>query len=249
MDSNIVSFPQTGLHCAGCRSRKLCPVGVLDSADRAEIAKLILCALPARRGQHLFRQGDALRSFFMVRTGSVKAYLDSEDGCEQAVGFHFPGELLGCDAMGSGRYPTSVVALESLTYCTIPYTRMQLLAARAPQFWQRVVRAASNELIEAQNHALLLGQKSAPARLAKFLLDLSGRFGARGLSRTEFNLSMSRQEIANYLAVAVETMSRLFTELQRREVIAVDRRLVKILSPAALHEMAVEGRPQRVSAA
>ena len=247
MDSNIVSFPQLGLECGSCRSKKLCPIGALETADRAEIAKYVACALPARRGQHLFRQGDVLESFFIVRTGSVKTYLDSEDGCEQAVGFHFPGDLLGCDAMGAGRYPTSVVALESLTYCAIPYGRMQLLAARAPQFWQRIVRAASNELIEAQNHTLLLGQKSAPARLAKFLLDLSARFGARGFSRTEFNLSMSRQELANYLAVAVETMSRLFAELQRRQVIAVDRRLVTIRSLPALYEMAAEGRPLQVA--
>jgi CRP/FNR family transcriptional regulator len=242
MQTNVISFPASAVSCANCRWSKFCVARNLDAAGKAEVSKHVICSGPIRRGEHLFRQGDALQAFHVVRAGSVKSYLDSEDGCEQAIGFHYPGDMLGFDALAEGRYSTSAVALETTAYCSIPYDRVLTLANALPALWQEVMRAAAGQVMEAQNHALLLGQKSAPARLANFLLYLSNRFAARGLSRTEFNLSMSRQEIANYLAVAVETISRLFTELQRQGMIEVDRRFVRILSTDGLKELAYEGQ-------
>ncbi len=249
MADNIISFPPLNVSCSSCRWSRFCVARVLEPESRGQAAKNLVCSGPLRRGAHLFRQGDELKSLYVVRSGSVKAYIDSEDGCEQTVAFHFPGDLLGFDAIAGEAHQSSAVALETTAICSIPYARLTAVAIEVPALWNELMRAAAMQLIDKQSHALLLGQKSAQARFATFLLFISNRFAARGCSRTEFNLSMSRQEIANYLAVAVETISRLFSDLQRRGVLEVDRRFVRIRALEVLNGLAHEGRALGVSQA
>ncbi|MBI2799806.1 MAG: helix-turn-helix domain-containing protein [Gammaproteobacteria bacterium] len=246
---NVILFPPIAANCSNCRWSGFCFAQNLDSVALAEFSRQVIHSGPIRRGNTLFRQGDKLKSLYVIRAGSVRTYLDSEDGCEQSVAFLYPGDLLGFDAVAENRHPTTAVALETTAYCAIPYDRVVALAGKFPGLWHGVIRTAAAQVTAGQNHVLLVGQKSAPARLAKFLLCLSEGFVTRGCSRTEFNLSMSRQEIANYLAVAVETISRLFSDLQRRGVIAVDRRFVQILSLPALQELACDSAQLRTRTA
>ncbi len=242
MLTNVLSFPNPVLtSCTNCRSTTACLVRALDANVRGEVAKHVLTSAPIRRGEHLFRQGEQMTGLYMLRAGSVKSYLDSEDGCEQVAAFHFSGDILGFDALAERRHASSAIALETTAFCVIPYEKVATLATAVPGFWSALMRGAACRIVDAEQHALLLGQKSAAARLAAFLLALSHRFQARGCSRNEFNLTMSRQDIANYLAVAVETVSRLFTDLQRQGAIDVDRRFVRIRSLDALRAMASDG--------
>ena len=241
MHANVILFPPVAANCSNCRSLQLCVAHHFKANELRAFANYVTHLGPIKQGARIFRQGEQLKALYVIRTGSVKTYFDSADGCEQAVAFGFSGDLLGLDAVAHNRHPTSAVALESTAYCAIPYERVISLATKFPGLWQGMMGATATQAMAAHDHVLLLGQKSAPARLASFLLDLSGRYAARGFSKSEFNLSMSRQEIANYLAVAVETISRLFKELQRRGAIAVDCRLVKILSQVELRTLASEG--------
>jgi CRP/FNR family transcriptional regulator len=242
MDGNVISFSQPSASCGNCHWSTFCVPKHPELDGRNALAKVGACTAPLRRGVHLFRQGDELKNLFIVRSGSVKCYTDSEDGLEQTIAFQFPGDLLGFDGIGVGAHQSSIVALETTAVCALPLPKAPQVAYESSAISGELMRAAASQLIDRQNHALMLGQKSAQARMCSFLLALSNRFGARGCSRTEFNLSMSRQEIANYLAVAVETISRLFSDLQRKDVLAVDRRFVRILSLPRLMEMAHEGK-------
>lgn len=246
--SNVISFSTPGLpvaSCSNCRSTTPCLVRSLPPEMKTELARHVTAGAPVSRGDHLFRQGSTMHALYLVRAGSVKSYIDSEDGCEQIAAFHFPGDILGFDALAERQHMSSAIALETVAFCTIPYDRVLGLATRVPGLWSALMRGAAAHIVDAEQHALLLGQRSAPARLAAFLMALSHRFAARGCSATEFNLTMSRQDIANYLAVAVETISRLFTDLQRRGAIDVDRRLVKIRDMRALESMVNEGHLAR----
>lgn len=249
MNSNLIAFPPIRDNCTTCRWSRACIARALDPRGLAELARYVTHGGPIRHGEQLYRQGDKLEALYVLRAGSIKVYLDSEDGCEQALAFLYPGDMFGFDAIANNRHPTSAVALETAAYCAIPYERVMALGAKMPSVSHEVMRAAATGVMAAHHHVMLLGQKSAPARFAMFLLDLSARLAARGCSKTEFNLSMSRQDIANYLAVAVETISRLFTDLDHRGVIAVDRRLVKILSLPALEAVARDAVPLRVGSA
>lgn len=247
MHNNVINFPPVTAACGSCRWSSFCVIGCVDAEHRTQTAKSLACNGPLPRGTHIFRQGDTLKNLYIVKSGSVKCYLDSEDGCEQTVAFHFSGDLMGFDAVADGRHQTSAIPLETTAVCALPYQGLFQCAVQSPPLLHEFMRVSAAQLAEKQHHALLLGQKSAQARFANFLLSLSNRFAARGCSRSEFNLSMSRQEIANYLAVAVETISRLFSDFQRRGVLQVDRRFISIRSLTMLREVAAEGRALGVS--
>jgi len=239
MATNIIDFPKVALACGECRWNRSC-VASACSATNAE-ANGLRCSAPLKRNSHVFRQGQALDYLYVLRSGSAKSYFDNADGLEQIVAFHFPGDLLGFDAVATGQHQTTTAVLETAALCRIPFHSVDNVAARAPKLWAEVMRAAAHQITEKNHHALLLGQKSALARFASLLVYLSNRFAARGCSRLEFNLSMPRQDIANYLSLVVETVSRLFTELHERRVIAVERRNVRILSLEQLRALAADG--------
>ncbi len=254
MSTNILPFPiqtpapsptsqliPTVQACTKCRFVKGCLLHVMTPAERAELAQQVVVSAPAKRGQHLYHQGDKMAGLYLLRAGAVKSYLDNEDGCEQVAEFYFPGDILGFDGFVDQRHMSAAIALETVSVCMIPYAQLISFAARVPDFWLALMRGASQRIIEADRHMLVLGQRSAPCRLAGFLLDMSEKFAGRGCSRTEFNLPMSRQDIANYLSVAVETVSRLLGDLQRLGAILVDRRFIRICAREMLAQMAAEG--------
>lgn len=239
MQGNIIDFPKASVTCGFCPWARACVVEGLSAGSEETSAQR--CVAPTKRGQHILRQGDRLESLYVLRSGSAKSYFDSSDGLEQIVAFHYPGELLGFDAVGDGRHQSSIVALETAALCRISYTELEQSMLQSPKLWQEVMRAASRQMLDKNAHVLMLGQKSAAGRFASFLLDVSGRLAARGCSRSEFNLSMSRQDIANYLSLAVETVSRLFGEMQACGALTVDRRFVQIRSFEILQSVAGEG--------
>ncbi len=236
MTSNIIDFPKASVTCAICPWARSCVAEGFGPGSEDTSAQR--CTAPTKRGQHIIRQGDTLEYLYVLRSGSAKSYFDSSDGLEQIVAFHYPGDLLGFDAIGDGTHQTSVVALETAALCRVPYSELEQSMRESPKLWNEVMRAGARQMRDKNVHALMLGQKSAAARFASFLLDVSARLAARGCSRSEFNLSMPRQDIANYLSLAVETVSRLFGELQSSGAINVERRFVQISCFDTLRDVA-----------
>jgi CRP/FNR family transcriptional regulator len=224
--------------CADCSLYQLClPIGLSDS-ELAALDDIIRRRPPLRRGEHLFQVGDALHALYAVRAGSVKTYIPTEDGQEQVMGFHLPGELLGLDAISTERHPCAAHTLETTSICEVPYARLEEISSRVPNLHRQLLRLMSKELSNDQALLLLLGKKSADERLAAYLLSLSLRYNQRGFSATEFNLSMSRHDIGNYLGLAVETVSRLFTRFQEEQLLEVQRKHVRLLNVLRLRAMA-----------
>jgi len=197
---------------------------------------------PLHRGDHLFRNGDRFRSLFVVKTGSVKTFTPSEDGGEQVLGFHLPGEIIGLDAIEREEHTCSAKVLETSAICEIPFARLEELSSTLPSLQHQMYRLLSKEISQDTEMLMLLGKKNAEERLATFLLSLSNRFRKRGLSATDFYLSMSRHEIGNYLGLAVETVSRLFTRFQEEGLLQVERKHVQLLSLSRI-ESIVEKPP------
>jgi CRP/FNR family transcriptional regulator len=184
---------------------------------------------PLHRGDYLFRNGERFRSLYVVKTGSVKTYAPSPEGGEQVLGFHLPGEIIGLDAIEKGTHACSARVLETSAICEVPFSRFEELSSSIPSLQHQMYRLLSKEISHDTEMLLLLGKKSAEERLAAFLLSMSRRLHKRGLSPTDFYLSMSRHEIGNYLGLAVETVSRLFTRFQEEGLLNVDRKHVQLL--------------------
>lgn len=189
------------------------------------------------RDQHLFLADEVFRSCYLIRTGTVKVYFSCNDGEEQVVDFALPGEIIGLEAADSGYYPYSAVALENCGICVVSCQQLMQLQ---PDSWHDLYTDAI-----AKNYSALeiLSKKGADQRLASFLLNLSGRLGKRGHYKSryyllEFNLSMSRRDIGDYLGLALETVSRLFSQLETQGLLQVRCRRVRIMNFAGLRRLA-----------
>lgn len=224
--------------CSSCNLRELClPVGLpperLDALDALVYARRRL-----RRGERLFGAGDAFGSLYAVRSGFFKTLAATADGREQVTGFHMTGELLGVDGIGTDRHACDAVALEDSEVCAIPLSRLEDLSRRFEELQHHFHRVMSRALVHEQGVMVLLGSQRAEERLAAFLLDLARRFAARGYSSSEFVLRMTRGEIGSYLGLTLETVSRLFTRLQRQGLLEVRQKQVRIADASRLEKLA-----------
>ena len=233
--NNVVRFEYAHLCCKTCDIRQVCPTNRVSASSLA--AKSTLYSRTLARGDHLFRQGDALKSLYVVRSGSVKTYISTRYGIDHVVKFYLPGELLGLDALANNHHASSAQSLETSSVCRIAVDTGDGANRTSPLFQRQLLKLASQEMVGEHQRSVMLAQRDAGERLAVFLLELSQRYAKRGFSEREFNLSMSRQDIASLLALAVETVSRLFTQFQSNGLISVDRRHICLLSPQGLRAM------------
>jgi len=223
--------------CQNCSLIDLCLPHGMDQAELEQLEKIVVHHKPMQPGQHLFRPGDRSSALFAVRAGSLKNYCITEDGEEQVLGFTLPGELSGMDGLGSDHYASAAMVLETSSICELPYERLQSLCNDLPGLHRQMMGVVGKELTDVQHMLMLLGKRTAEERLASFLLSLSMRYHSRGLSETEFNLPMSRQDIGNYLGLAIETVSRLFAQFQEKQLLKVSRRQVVILDLDGIRTM------------
>ena len=227
-EATQINFDQLKVSCASCSLRELCiPQGMTDDQLKL-IDTVIERKKPVHKNDYLFRAGDTNRSIYAVLSGSVKTLVDNPNGEEQIVGFHLPGELLGMDGFSGDAHTCSAVALETSSVCEFPLESLDEVCHVVPSIQYAMRRIMGREVTKDHAMLLLLGRMSAEEKLASFLISLSKRMAQRHWKPTEFNLTMPRQDIANYLGLAVETVSRLFAHLQDAEIIEVDRRRVNI---------------------
>lgn len=190
-------------------------------------------------GQPLYHEGMVANAIHFVRAGTFKSFHITEDGYEQVVAFVNRTEILGYDALHGGRHPTAAVALEESSVYSLPMSEVFSLSIHAPEL-DRVLRiAVSSQLQRYSELADLMSSVAAEARLSRFLLQLSQRMRSQDQSPTRFYLRMSRRDIASYLGVAHETISRGFGLLARCGYIAVKRREVDILDVDGLKACAL----------
>jgi CRP/FNR family transcriptional regulator len=226
------------VHCKDCSLAPLCLPLSLDLQDMDALDAIVKRGRPLKKGDFLFRQGDPFGPLFAVRSGAVRTFTLSDSGQEQITGFHLPSEVVGLCALDSDHYPVSAVALETTSVCEIPFERLEDLATQLPQLRRQVLRMMSREIRDDQQMMLLLSKKNADERIATFLVNLSARFSARGYSPNQFRLSMSRNDIGNFLGLAVETVSRVFTRFQQLGLINADGKEVQIIEPEQLCALA-----------
>ena len=170
-----------------------------------------------------------------VRTGCFKSYVIDHEGQEQVLGFHLPGEIIGLDAIHSYKHVANVIALDTSAVCGLTFDAVSSMARHMPELQSELFRVMSQRISELETIA---GDLSADERIAMFLLSLSDRFSRRGYSDKEFILAMSRRDIASYLRLATETVSRVLARFQKAGVVKVDRKQVRIKDMEELRAIA-----------
>jgi CRP/FNR family transcriptional regulator len=232
---HIIDFSKIKATCSNCNLHELCLPRGLSPEDMDKLDHVIKGSRPIHKNKHIFRSDDAFEAFYAVRSGSVKVYTLNEAGEEQIIGFYFPGEILGFDAVEEHKHSCSAVALETTTVCSIPYDKINEISAQLPELQDQILRLMSREISKENKLLLSINKRSAEERIATFLVSLSSRFSKLGYSSKEFNLPMSRQDIGNYLGLTIETVSRLFTKFQKSGLVKIDKKSICLEDLPALH--------------
>ncbi|MES1940403.1 fumarate/nitrate reduction transcriptional regulator [Salinisphaera sp. T5B8] len=227
--------------CSHCSLRYLCLPDHLDSHDLQKLERLVDSGEAVPAETELFAQGDGLTHIYAVRDGSAKTVRIDEEGFEQILGFYYPGDILGFDGFADQQHHCSAVALETSHFCRIPVDQLDVLVDELPSLRQRLVRLMSQVLSEDGRMMLTLGRKDSEGRISSLLLGLSRRRALRGMPPTPVPLNMKRADLANFLSMRLETVSRVLTRLQRAGVIKVSQNKVDILDRDALRERSSRG--------
>jgi CRP/FNR family transcriptional regulator len=210
------------LHCP-VQKRSMC--GALHGAELAALGDL-KHIVHYKRKAVLFDQGERADCVHIVTEGGVRLYKTMPDGRRQIIGFALPGDLLGLAIDNSNAY--SAEALIATSACRFSRKAFGELLDQMPHLLQRMHAMMSHELSIAQDHMMLLGQYSARQKVAAFVLQVRDRWRMNGAS-VHVPLPMSRQDIADYLGLSIETVSRTLGRLERMKLLVVVPDGVRIL--------------------
>ena len=217
--------------CELCSLHELCwPMG-LEPEELERLQSMVHHAGPLEAGSYLFRVGDQFTAIYAVRSGCIKSYSIDAGGHELVHGFHLRGELLGFDAIYPDRHRCNALILESSSVCVIPYADISRLSDEFHSLRAQVMQLMSREFSRQLMYAEGTG---GTQRIARFLLDMHSRLQQPGSDEYEFTLPMSREDISNYLGITAETLSRLMAKLQRKGLIDVDRRHIRLVDAIRL---------------
>jgi len=183
-----------------------------------------------KAGRQLYQRGTALENVYLIDRGSFKTVARIR-GRDQIIGFYFPTYLLGLDGGSDAFHLADAIALESSVVRVIRFSSLTAFCRDAPFLQSQVDQIANAEAARIAQAAVPLGSRMAKERIASFLLDTSSKFEAAGRSPTDLALSISRQELANYLGTRIETVSRILSmfrdegilELQGKHILILDR--------------------------
>ena len=167
----------------------------------------------------LAREGENASHFFNITSGAVKLYKLLPDGRQQIVGFLFPGDFVGLAVRDTYAYTAETIG--PVMACRFERRTFERLLERFPGMASCLRESASDELAIAQEQMLSLGRKSAKERVATFLLQLSQRAARLGLPSNPVTLPMTRTDIADYLGLTIETVSRTMTQLKTSRIITL----------------------------
>lgn len=221
--------------CENCSVRLNSVCAALDDNEIAALERIAQPVCFAAK-ETLFLEGEDAEAAYTVTRGAILLYRIFDDGRRQVVGFQLPGDFIAIDADKHHGY--SADAITPVTLCRFPRKEFTALLAKKPNLLQRLYDTAEKELSEARDHLMALGQRSAREKLAWFLVHLRRRSARLDAASDTVALPMSRQEIADYLGLTIETVSRTLTALARDKVIAIVPNGVKVTDVKKIERLA-----------
>ena len=224
--------------CTNCYLAGLCLPRALGKDDLLMLDAAISKRKTLYKADAIFHQGTESGCIYAIRSGAVRTYTTAKNGDEQTLGFHLPGDILGLDGLDNKIHSCSGVTLATSTICEIPIKELHMLCIKMPGLQRQLLHVLGEEISKDHTMLLILARCNADQKLAIFFTDLSERFGERGFSTCEFELTMTRSEIANYLGLADETISRLIARFKDKNLIQVQRKSIRIIARDRMIELA-----------
>lgn len=232
------NLPKGNASCSQCALQKICFPKGLYRADIQLLEEIVDRKPSLAKGEMLFRAGDPFSAVFAVKAGLIKVYTESEADGEVIHGFYLPGDVVGVDALAHNRYLFNAIALDVSNVCSIDLTQMHSLTSKVPNLNMHLLNIMSNEIVEGRLHSELLSKKSAEQRVANFLWSMVVRFRDRGYHYKEFRLNILHKEMASYLNLTPETVSRVLTKLSKQGVMTWKKKEVEVFDMELLQSLA-----------
>lgn len=214
--------------CHLCKLQDLCSSYILSASEQKRFSDVIIHDERRVRGEHLFFPGNQPDYIYIVHSGSFKLYITNEKGDTQITGFYFQGDVLDLNTPNHQDKNYGAVALETSTVCKIPLTEFEEVVCQYPALSNVFLKIMSREITHKQKMMLTMSKMTAEQRVADFLVHMSVESRSQGYSSAVFKLSMMRSDIANYLGLAVETVSRIFKGFQDKGIIRTEPHKVSI---------------------
>lgn len=233
----IASLPLSPLHARVPQG--LVASGPIDVEELGRHVPVLRRKLAA--GQHVYHVGQPFHAIHLVHAGFLKTCELAEDGRDRVTGFRMRGDLLGVESIGLGSYSCDVIALDDSEVWELPYPAVLQACLQMPELQGRLTAALAEEIRNDRAWMLALGTLTADQRVAAFLLDMADRHVRLGFSPRHFLLRMGRTDIASFLALKHETVTRALSRLEKLEYIAVQRRDVRVLDVDGLRCTAGQG--------
>jgi len=235
MKASVTTIESNSHFCSDCAVRGIAVCASLDPAELRQFEHL------GRRvhfgtGETVFSEEDITTSFYNLLEGVMRLYKLLPDGRRQIVGFALPGDFLGMNI--SGRHNFSADAIGAVTVCQFAKAPFGRFMEDRPHLLKRINEMAIRELSQARDHMVLLGRRSADEKVATFLLGWRERLVSLKGSSNTVPLPMSRQDIADYLGLTIETVSRTFTKLERHGAIEIIHGGISLRDPARVEALA-----------
>ena len=232
---DIANTSPLAAHCEQCPLKSRCLPEPLDQAQTALFNQIVNHNRMLRQGAHAFNAGNPFESIYIVRAGAVKTYCLTEEGEEQVTGFYSVGDCFGFDGIHTQRHTNAAKALVRTQLCEIPFPALEKLCTRIPHLQHHTFQLISQQILTEQKRMYLMGKCSAEARVAFLLQQFVHRDDNQ---RQETSLPMTRYDIANFLGLSVETVSRILSRLHQQGIIRLQGRVVQVLAPDALRARA-----------
>ncbi len=221
--------PPGPIACRSCDLNEVCRLCGLIAFENARTRHSAGAMRTVPAGTALFRAGDPANSLFAIRQGMLKSVHVNVEGDERVLAIHIPGDVLGQEAFGLGRYSFDAIALQPVVCCELSLPFLGHQGMRSQELGMALVRLLSRAAVP-QLHP---ERGSARERVTAFLLDLAQRLQRRGFDGRRFSLGLSRQELADLLDTRLETVSRTVQRLHRERAIRINGASVQMLSLAA----------------
>lgn len=186
----------------------------------------------------IFTQGQGFKAFYAIRSGAVKTVLNGHDNVPQITGFYLPGDIVGLDGVSTKSHTNTAIALETTSLCAIPFDNFEQLMSQSLATQRPFIELLGQEIHEQQRLFMQQNQKNAEQKMAALIASIATRYKKQGYSETHFTLPMARTDMANYLGLTVETVSRVLNKLTKENYIDVNGKSLNHVDVKRLTELA-----------
>ncbi|QJC30276.1 helix-turn-helix domain-containing protein [Enterobacteriaceae endosymbiont of Neohaemonia nigricornis] len=222
-----ISLNINNFNCQDCFIYKQCISNYIHSKI-TKFNKVFIKRKILQKGSIIFKEKDTVKYLYILCSGIIKNFFITKHGEEQIIKFNYIGDLFGLDGFNSGYYNSFSQVIDKSILCIIPLNIFKFLCDKIPSISSYIINIMSKEMKKNYQLIFLLSKRNAEKKIATFIYNLSQNFRMKGISTNKIKLSMSRNDIGNYLGLTIETISRILNKFKKNKILVIHGKYILI---------------------